>query len=147
MKMMKQSLLAAALACVAGSALAGLSQAEVERLGKDLTPVGAEKEGNKAVVVSAKIESEIAVLPPADQKDYLDAVGLHEPGLNRVIREGYALLGLLIIFGVSSTVPVPASASASASGTGSVSSDIKNPAASATGSKTASTKKAERTSR
>ncbi|MCA0432709.1 MAG: redox-regulated ATPase YchF [Proteobacteria bacterium] len=60
----------------------------------------AAKEGNRAVVVSAKIESEIAVLPPADQKDYLDAVGLSEPGLNRVIREGYALLGLLTYFTV-----------------------------------------------
>jgi GTP-binding protein YchF len=60
----------------------------------------AAKEGNKAVVVSAKIESEIAILPQADQKDYLDAVGLTEPGLNRVIREGYALLGLLTYFTV-----------------------------------------------
>lgn len=60
----------------------------------------AKKEGNNAVVVSAKIESEIAVLPAADQKDYLDAVGLSEPGLNRVIREGYALLGLLTYFTV-----------------------------------------------
>ncbi|MFO1034157.1 MAG: redox-regulated ATPase YchF [Hyphomicrobiales bacterium] len=60
----------------------------------------AAKEGNKAVVVSAKIESEIAILPLADQKDYLDAVGLNEPGLNRVIREGYALLGLLTYFTV-----------------------------------------------
>ncbi len=60
----------------------------------------AAKEGNKSVVVSAKIESEIAILPVADQKDYLNAVGLHEPGLNRVIREGYALLGLLTYFTV-----------------------------------------------
>ncbi len=60
----------------------------------------AAKEGNKAVVVSAKIESEIAVLPAAEQKDYLDAVGLAEPGLNRVIREGYALLGLVTYFTV-----------------------------------------------
>jgi ribosome-binding ATPase len=60
----------------------------------------AAKEGNMAVVVSAKIESEIAILPIADQKDYLDAVGLAEPGLNRVIREGYALLGLLTYFTV-----------------------------------------------
>ncbi len=60
----------------------------------------AAKEGNRAVVVSAKIESEIAILPLADQKDYLDAVGLSEPGLNRVIREGYALLGLLTYFTV-----------------------------------------------
>jgi hypothetical protein len=60
----------------------------------------AAKEGNNAVVVSAKIESEIAVLPLADQKDYLDAVGLHEPGLNRVIRSGYDLLHLVTYFTV-----------------------------------------------
>jgi len=53
MKMMKQSLLAAALACIAGSAVAGLSQTEVDRLGKDLTPVGAEKDGNKAGTIPA----------------------------------------------------------------------------------------------
>ena len=39
----------------------------------------------------AKIESEIAVLPQTEQKDYLEAVGLVEPGLNRVIRAGYDL--------------------------------------------------------
>jgi GTP-binding protein YchF len=60
----------------------------------------AAKEGAVAVVVSAKIESEIAVLPQADQKDYLDAVGLAEPGLNRVIRAGYALLHLVTFFTV-----------------------------------------------
>jgi hypothetical protein len=60
----------------------------------------AKEEGAKAVVVSAKIESEIAVLPPAEQKDYLEAVGLDEPGLNRVIRAGYELLGLLTYFTV-----------------------------------------------
>jgi hypothetical protein len=60
----------------------------------------AKSEGNLAVVVSAKIESEIAILPFADQKDYLDAVGLHEPGLNRVIRAGYELLGLFTYFTV-----------------------------------------------
>lgn len=60
----------------------------------------AESEGNSAVVVSAKIESEIAVLPEADQKDYLDAVGLSEPGLNRVIRAGYDLLHLVTYFTV-----------------------------------------------
>lgn len=60
----------------------------------------AAEEGARAVVVSAKIESEIAVMPLEDQKDFLDAVGLEEPGLNRVIREGYALLGLLTYFTV-----------------------------------------------
>ena len=43
----------------------------------------------------ATIESEIAVLPHAEQKDYLEAVGLAEPGLNRVIRAGYDLLHLV----------------------------------------------------
>jgi GTP-binding protein YchF len=60
----------------------------------------AAEEGAVAVVVSAKIESEIAVLPAADQKDYLEAVGLEEPGLNRVIRAGYALLNLVTYFTV-----------------------------------------------
>jgi len=58
----------------------------------------AAEEGAKAVVVSAKIESEIAVLPPEEQEDYLEAVGLSEPGLNRVIRAGYDLLGLITYF-------------------------------------------------
>jgi GTP-binding protein YchF len=57
-------------------------------------------EGAACVVVSAKIESEIAVLPRADQKDYLEAVGLAEPGLNRVIRAGYGLLHLVTFFTV-----------------------------------------------
>lgn len=60
----------------------------------------AKQEGAKAVVVSAQIESEIAVMDAADQKDYLDAVGLDEPGLNRVIRAGYELLELLTYFTV-----------------------------------------------
>jgi ribosome-binding ATPase YchF (GTP1/OBG family) len=60
----------------------------------------ATEEGAKAVVVSAKIESEIAVLPPEEQKDYLDAIGLAEPGLNRVIRTGYELLDLVTYFTV-----------------------------------------------
>ncbi len=58
----------------------------------------AQEEGAVAVVVSAKIESEIAVLPEADQADYLEAVGLTEPGLNRVIRAGYDLLHLITYF-------------------------------------------------
>ncbi len=60
----------------------------------------AAEEGAEAVVVSAKIESEIAVLPGDEQRDYLEAVGLAEPGLNRVIRAGYALLGLITYFTV-----------------------------------------------
>jgi GTP-binding protein YchF len=55
-------------------------------------------EGAEAVVVSAKIESEIALLSPAEQKEYLHAIGLAEPGLNRVIRAGYKLLRLVTFF-------------------------------------------------
>ena len=58
----------------------------------------AAKEGAAAVVVSAKIESEIALLPLADQEAYLEAIGLTEPGLNRVIRAGYELLHLVTFF-------------------------------------------------
>jgi GTP-binding protein YchF len=60
----------------------------------------AKEEGEVACVVSAKIESEIAVLPEAEQKEYLEAVGLTEPGLNRVIRAGYDLLHLVTYFTV-----------------------------------------------
>ena len=66
----------------------------------DLVKEQAAKEGAASVVVSAKIESEIAILPQAEQKDYLEAVGLTEPGLNRVIRAGYDLLHLVTFFTV-----------------------------------------------
>ena len=60
----------------------------------------AEAEGAVAVVVSARIESEIAVMPQQEQAEYLEAVGLTEPGLNRVIRAGYRLLNLITYFTV-----------------------------------------------
>src|SRR5882762_6993268 len=47
----------------------------------DLVRGQAAKEGAVAAVVSAKIESEIALLPLAEQEAYLDAIGLSEPGL------------------------------------------------------------------
>ena len=60
----------------------------------------AAKEGAAAVVVSAKIESEIALLPESEREAYLEAIGLTEPGLNRVIRAGYGLLHLITFFTV-----------------------------------------------
>jgi ribosome-binding ATPase len=60
----------------------------------------AKKEGARVAVVSAQIESEVAILSRAEQAEYLDAIGLAEPGLNRVIREAYALLGLVTYFTV-----------------------------------------------
>ena len=58
----------------------------------------AKQEGAIAVVISAKIESEIATLPPEERADYLEAVGLKETGLDRLIRAGYALLHLVTYF-------------------------------------------------
>ena len=58
------------------------------------------EEGAAVVIVSAKIESEIAVLAEHERKEYLEAVGLKEPGLNRVIRAGYGLLRLITFFTV-----------------------------------------------
>jgi GTP-binding protein YchF len=60
----------------------------------------AKEEGAVSVVISAQIEAEIAVLPPAERDDYLAAIGLKEPGLNRLIRAGYALLDLVTFFTV-----------------------------------------------
>lgn len=50
------------------------------------------------VVISAEIESQLAQLSEAEQAEYLESLGLHEPGLNRLIREGYKLLGLVTYF-------------------------------------------------
>ncbi|MEL6302089.1 MAG: redox-regulated ATPase YchF [Pseudomonadota bacterium] len=58
----------------------------------------AESEGASVVAVCAAIEAEIAVLDEEDQKAFLDDLGFEEPGLNRVIRAGYALLGLNTYF-------------------------------------------------
>jgi len=55
-------------------------------------------EGAAAIVISAKIEAEIAVLARDERNDYLAAVGLKEPGLDRLIRAGYALLRLVTFF-------------------------------------------------
>ena len=60
----------------------------------------AKEEGAVAVVISAKIESEIATLPPAERAEFLEAVGLKETGLDRLIRAGYALLHLVTYFTV-----------------------------------------------
>jgi GTP-binding protein YchF len=76
----------------------------------------AAKDGAKAVVISAKIESEIAMLDPKERAEFLETLSLEEPGLNRLIREAYALLGLQTYFTAGPkearawTVPVGATA-------------------------------------
>jgi GTP-binding protein YchF len=66
----------------------------------DRVAAHARAEASQAVVISAQIESEIAVLPDGEQADFLSSLGLEEPGLNRVIRAGYELLGLQTYFTV-----------------------------------------------
>ncbi|MEZ5847139.1 MAG: redox-regulated ATPase YchF [Geminicoccaceae bacterium] len=60
----------------------------------------ADRLGAGHVVVSAAIEAELTNLPFDDRREYLASLDLKEPGLNRVIREGYALLELLTFFTV-----------------------------------------------
>jgi GTP-binding protein YchF len=58
----------------------------------------ASKEGAQVVALCAAIEAEIADLDDADKKDFLESMGLTEPGLDRLIRAGYTLLGLQTYF-------------------------------------------------
>jgi GTP-binding protein YchF len=58
----------------------------------------AKKEGAVSVVISAKIEAELAQLDAEERQAYLDDLGLAEPGLNRLIRAGYKLLALITYF-------------------------------------------------
>jgi len=60
--------------------------------------VDASGEVAHVIPISSKIESELAELPPEDRADFLASLGLEEPGLNKLIREGYRLLGLQVYF-------------------------------------------------
>jgi GTP-binding protein YchF len=58
----------------------------------------AKRQGAGCVAISARIEEEVAQLPESERAEFLAHLGLDEPGLNRLIRAGYALLGLLTFF-------------------------------------------------
>ncbi len=58
----------------------------------------ADAEHAPVVAVCAAIEAEIAALDEADKLEFLESMGLHEPGLNRLIRAAYDLLGLQTYF-------------------------------------------------
>ena len=58
----------------------------------------AKKDNSIVVPVSASIESDLASMEEADRKEFMDSLGITEPGLNRVIRGGYKLLGLQTFF-------------------------------------------------
>jgi GTP-binding protein YchF len=58
----------------------------------------ANQEGAEVVAICAAIEAEIALLDEADKAVFLNDLGFDEPGLDRVIRSGYSLLGLQTFF-------------------------------------------------
>src|SRR5690606_2785075 len=58
----------------------------------------AQEQGAQTVIISAAIEAEVAQLPDEEAKEYLDSMGLEEPGLDRLIRSGYKLLDLITYF-------------------------------------------------
>ncbi|EEG82984.1 GTP-binding protein YchF [Proteus penneri ATCC 35198] len=76
----------------------------------------AEAEGSVVVPVCAAIEADIAELEDAEREEFMQDLGIEEPGLNRVIRAGYSLLNLQTYFtaGVKEvrawTIPVGATA-------------------------------------
>jgi len=69
--------------------------------GNDMSRLVAERatrDGADSVVISAQIESEIAMLDAGERQEFLETLGLSEPGLNKLIREAYHLLGLQTYF-------------------------------------------------
>lgn len=80
----------------------------VANVGEDELPAGnkhsdvvkriAAEEGAQCVIVSSKIEGDIARLPAAERREFMDGLGLQESGLDRLIQAGYRLLGLRTYF-------------------------------------------------
>ncbi len=81
--------------CNVEEAAASAGNAQSERVA-----ARAAAEGAACVVVSAAIEAEVSTLPEADRAEFLEGLGLHDSGLDRVIRAGYGLLGLITYFTV-----------------------------------------------
>lgn len=58
----------------------------------------AAEENNKTILICSAMEADIAQLPPEERVEFLSSIGATEPGLNRLIREAYSLLGLYTYF-------------------------------------------------
>ncbi len=58
----------------------------------------AAQEGAKVITVCGKIEDELSSMPLEEHKEFLEEMGLSEPGLFKIIREGYSLLDLITFF-------------------------------------------------
>lgn len=66
----------------------------------DQLKVAAQEEGARVIIISGAIESELSSLGPEEQLDFLSEMAMTESGLNRLIRAGYSLLGLINYFTV-----------------------------------------------
>lgn len=55
----------------------------------------AAKEGSQVIPICAKLEEELAQLSPEESKEYLESLGLEEPGLNRLVKAAFQILGLI----------------------------------------------------
>jgi len=91
--------------------VANIDEAQLAALGGEAHPAAvakdplvskvaalAEKEGAGWVAICSKVEAEIQQLPQADRGEFLETVGLAEPGLHKLVREGFKLLGLQTYF-------------------------------------------------
>ena len=76
-----------------------LANAENDPFVKQVKEI-ATSENAEYVVLAAAIESEIQQLPPEERPGFLESVGLTEPGLHKIVRAGYRLLGLQTYFTV-----------------------------------------------
>jgi len=55
----------------------------------------AEKEGNSVIAICAQLEQEIAQLPQEERPEFLESLGLHETGLQRLVKAAFGMLGLI----------------------------------------------------
>ena len=82
--------------------VANVDESQLDKLDSDPLVVRvrklAEAEGARMVAICSKVEAEIQQLPAAERADFLAHVGLSEPGLNKLVREGFLLLGLQSYF-------------------------------------------------
>ncbi len=80
--------------------VANVSETVLKSDGKCIRDVGqlAAEEGSGAIAICGDLESEIAELPEGDKKAFLDDLGIEESGLEKLIRAGYDLLGLITFY-------------------------------------------------
>ena len=78
--------------------VANVAEADVAAEAPEPLRAIAEREGSPLVVISGKVEAEIAALPEADRPEFLAGLGLTHSGLDRLAQAAYRLLGLVTFF-------------------------------------------------